>query len=277
MDRCSYFIKNKAIFGGYPDQNTVDEFEKLGVRYFIDLTHSNESKITPYITNFTYINYPITDHYIPTDLFSFSKFITRICKIIRNLNDKELAFIHCKGGHGRSGVVVAAVLCYIFKLTPKESLEYTNRCHGKRLIMKDKWRKIGSPQTFLQKRFVYKFFENLLFNRYNTYGLSIYIESPINVPDLGIFNSSDEALQEYNKQFDTDTLDEYKNMKYILKLKFEQNEEIKKNLLNTGLRPIIYYTKNDNLCGIVTNENSGENMLGKILSEIRHEYYEKEL
>lgn len=109
------------------------------------------------------------------------------------------------------------------------------------------------------------------------YGLSIYTESPINVPDLGIFNSTDEALQEYNKQFDTDTLDEYKNMKYILKLKFEQNEEIKKNLLNTGLRPIIYYTKNDNLWGIVTNENSGENMLGKILSEIRHEYYEKEL
>ena len=189
MDRCSYFIKNTAIFGGYPDQNTVNEFEELGVKYFIDLTFNTESKITPYTTKYTYINYPIMDHYIPTDLYQFSRFILKVSKIIQELEAETKIFIHCRGGHGRAGVVISCLLCNIFNLSPKESLEYTNKCHSKRLVMKEKWRKIGSPQTFLQKRFVYKFFEDLLFNRFNTYGLSIYSNHPINVPELGIFPS----------------------------------------------------------------------------------------
>ena len=274
MDKCSYFIKNTAIFGGYPDQNTVNEFEDLGVKYFIDLTHSNESKITPYTTKYTYINFPIVDHYIPTDLNLFTRLILKITKIILNLDAKTKIFIHCKGGHGRAGVVISCLLCNIFNLSPKDALEYTNKCHSKRLIMKEKWRKIGSPQTFLQKRFVYKFFENLMFNRYNNYGLSIYSKHPINVPNLGIFQTVDEAFVEYNKTFSKDELDEYKNMEYLIKLKFDQHEDIKKNLLNTGLRPLIYYTKNDDYWGIIVDENSGKNMLGKILMDLRNFYYE---
>jgi hypothetical protein len=197
-----------------------------------------------------------------------------VSKIILNIDAKTKIFIHCKGGHGRSGVVISCLLCNIFNLTPKESLEYTNKCHSKRLVMKDKWRKIGSPQTFLQKRFVYKFFENLLFNKYNMYGLSIYSKHPVDVPNLGIFQTADEAFVEYNKTFSKDELDEYKNMLYITTLKFDQNDDIKKNLVNTGLRPFIYCTKNDDYWGVVNLDVLGRNMLGKILVEIRNSYYE---
>ena len=34
----SYFIENKALFGSYLTSDDVRYFEKIGVRYFIDLT-----------------------------------------------------------------------------------------------------------------------------------------------------------------------------------------------------------------------------------------------
>ena len=38
MNYCSYFIKDKALFGSYPTQQSVEELEQEGVRYFVDLT-----------------------------------------------------------------------------------------------------------------------------------------------------------------------------------------------------------------------------------------------
>ena len=33
MDRSSYFIKDKALFGSYPTQSAIQELENEGVRY----------------------------------------------------------------------------------------------------------------------------------------------------------------------------------------------------------------------------------------------------
>ena len=47
MDYCSYFIKDKAIFGSFPTQESVYELENEGVKYFVDLTDNDkEKKIT---------------------------------------------------------------------------------------------------------------------------------------------------------------------------------------------------------------------------------------
>ena len=75
MEKCSYFIKNVGLFGSFPSQDAVNELEKNGVKYFIDLTIKDEDKTTPYITNHTYINFPIPDRKVPEDRKSFSKFI----------------------------------------------------------------------------------------------------------------------------------------------------------------------------------------------------------
>jgi hypothetical protein len=77
MERVSYFIKDKALFGGYPNQELVNELENLGVKYFIDLTFSNEKKIIKFYTNQKYINFPIKDQKLPIDLNKFSIFIKK--------------------------------------------------------------------------------------------------------------------------------------------------------------------------------------------------------
>lgn len=306
MDRCSYFIKNRAMFGSFPTQEAVNELEREGVRFFINLTYNHEKKITPYKTNYEYINFPIPDQRTPPNWDIFAKFILQISKIIVHLKPRELVYIHCKGGHGRSGVVVACLLCYIFNMSPNDALEHTTKCHSNRSIMRDKWRKIGSPQTRLQKTFVHKFFEPLYFHRayrngYTT-GFSNFSLHPVTHPDLGTFPTSEAAFHackdpnnvEYvNKQKNTKTPAQAKFlgkkanlpidwndkkdyvMIHILRLKISQHDTIKTNLLNTGLRPIIEHTRGDSYWGD-GGDGSGQNKLGKILTKLRNELYIKE-
>jgi ribA/ribD-fused uncharacterized protein len=304
MDNCSYFIKDKAIFGSFPTQKIIHELENLGVRYFIDLTTEEEKKrkIIPYTTKYTYINFPIVDRHIPIDLHAYAKFILRICNIIETTND--LIYLSCRGGHGRSGVVVATILCHKFGLSPEEALQQTTIYHSNRRILKDKWRKIGSPQTYTQKKFIFKFCIPLRFYRTykhtNTYGFSIYSNHTVYIEGIGTFPTAESAFQAHkdlnniahinsqlkvktvlmakhlgNKIIPREDWEEVKIgiMERILQLKFDQHDDIRENLLNTGLRPLVEHTKDDSFWGD-GGDGSGQNNLGKILTKIRNRYYE---
>ena len=157
MDTCSYFINNKALFGGFPSQEKIDILEKMGVIYFVNLTVPGERGVVEYKTVHTKINYPIRDYSVPINTAEYKKFIARLCDIINSLKDGEKIYIHCKGGHGRCGVVVASILCIHHNIDSEHSLHLTNKYQSDRKIMREKWRMIGSPQTLEQKNFVRNF------------------------------------------------------------------------------------------------------------------------
>jgi len=306
MDRSSYFIKNRALFGSFPTQEAVEELENEGVRFFVDLTFPDERKIVPYTTRYNYISFPILDRHTPDDHIKFACFIIKISTIIRQLKNVELLYVHCKGGHGRSGVVVAILLCYMFGLNPEQSLEHTTRYHSKRSIMRDKWRAIGSPQTIQQKNFVFQFCKPINFCRnYKnglTAGFSNFSFHSVTVKDLGVFLSAEAAIQAYKDSDNTEYVDKlqnisnpllaknlgqkivltknwdsciYKLMLKILKAKFDQNPEIKINLLNTNLRPIVYHYKDTNYWSTDNIDETKENLLGKQLIKLREIYYKE--
>jgi len=303
MDTASFFIKHRALFGSYPCQESVNELENLGVRYFVDLTYPGENKIVDYTTNYTYIRYPIPDRRIPEDWKSFTKFLLRISRTIRHLKynedtDKhELLYLHCKGGHGRSGVVVACLLCHLGKYTPEKSLELTSQYHYNRKTMRSHWRTMGSPQFCTQKKFVHMFFESLYFFRaYKfgyTMGMSNFTSHSVET-ELGIFPTSEAAFQAYKDPGNEEYVQQQKdsktpmyskqigmkcnlredwheirdNLMYkVIRLKFEQHEDIRENLLKTGLRPIIEKPINDNY----TYTYKHKNRLGEILVQVRKE------
>lgn len=301
MERSSYFIDNKALFGSYPLQEQVNKFESMGVRYFVDLTCEGEKKIIPYKTRYNYLRYPIPDRRVPTNWGSFSSFVMKVGKIVRKLGSKESVYIHCKGGHGRSGVLVACLLCYLYGMDPSEALSETSLCHGRRVEMREKWRKMGSPQTRSQKHFVSKFFEPLcVYNNYTKYfssGFSNDAAISVMVPGFGLFPTAASAFNAFKNPVDTeyvkklelvtdiedinDIISEYPDdkewckireevMYKVLKLKFGQNDVIRSQLLNTGLRPIIVRTT-DLYWGKL--DNSGKNMLGKMLVKLRKKLY----
>ena len=281
MDNASYFIKNKSLFGSFPTQESVEELENNGVVYFVDLTDiSKEKNIKNYKTQFTYINYPIEDNHIPTDLVTFSSFIIYISNIIKKLKNTEKVYIHCRGGHSRSAIVVACILCYIFNLTASESLDYTTKCHSSRVNLRDRWRKLSAPQSSLQKKFVYKFLEPVVFYKYNkqnifTYSFSIFSQHEVVLNDKSqiYLNVKDAYDTEIIKYDNIDEKTKIKVMKNILKIKFENNKEMYNILINTHIKPIIYGIKDDSFWGEC--DGKGKNMLGKILMKIRNEYYEQ--
>lgn len=325
MERCSYFIEHKALFGSFPDQHTVDALEREGVRYFIDLTENEEeflvlpqvvdpvgglstTKKIPYRTKYAYLHYPIKDRQIPSDWADFARLILRVCNIIKNLSEGEKIYIHCKGGHGRSGIVVASILCVYNKWHPIAALKHTSECHARRPIMRDKWRRLGSPQSKYQKNFVLKFFRHLYYDdnqyenrRFSEYGnvrdfLGLANTSPhfVLLPDLGFFTNAHLAFQAYRdptneayvqnlregkfcpnmiKEAPKDWEEKKSDYMYtVLEAKFKQHEGIRRNLMNTGLRTLV----KDSIdiywgCGNGPN-GRGKNMHGRILMALREKF-----
>lgn len=302
MDRASYFIDNKCLFGSYPSKESVSELEKNNVKYFVDLTLASEKKIIPYKTNYTYISYPIHDHQIPANKITFAKFIMKLVNIIKNnCSSTNKMYIHCKGGHGRAGIVVSVLLSYINQISPEDALKLTAIYHSKRKTLKEKWKKVGSPQTSQQKNFVYHFckpiyFFNITKNETDNISmLSNFSKCEIKM-NHGTFMSAEAAIQSFKALHDNDYITKQINSKSgrlsklmgdrikppcdwennkrdivykVLKIKFTTNEAAKSVLLDTQLCKII--NKTDDTYWGVNFHNNGLNMLGKILYEIREE------
>ena len=174
METCSYFIENKALFGGYPNHKQFEELINNKVVCFVDLiTKAERDNLNVYDTsNIQYMNYDIKDRFIPEDIYKFIKFIHKISLVINNLKDEDKIYIHCKGGHGRAGIIVSCLLCYLYKYSSDTSLELTNKYHNNRKTMKEKWRIVGSPQTDRQKEFIRRLFKPIYLDKIhlkNTY------------------------------------------------------------------------------------------------------------
>ena len=164
MNKSSYFIPDKALFGSYPSQVSVEELEKEGVCLFVNLTEGIENLEKYKLSSKSrIISFPIPDRKIPGNMIDFSLFIMKIINKLINLKANEKIYVHCKGGHGRAGIVVACILCYYYNIEPAKALELTTQYHSQRKEMRAKWRTIGSPQTNRQKQFVIKMFEPLRF------------------------------------------------------------------------------------------------------------------
>jgi hypothetical protein len=90
----------------------------------------------------------------------------------------ENIYIHCTGGHGRTGTISAILLCLLYKITPKEALEYVQYSHDQRMAdygnynytklitdntLKNKFAlgQVPSPQTSDQREQVIRIIKNL--------------------------------------------------------------------------------------------------------------------
>ncbi len=273
MDNSTYFIENKALFGSYPTNEDVKYFESIGVKYFVDLTEID--KLPPYelSINSVFIKYPIPDMKIPTNNLQFCSFLVYLENIIRK-NDGYKMYIHCRGGNGRAGIVVACLLARYQSLTALDALQLTLKYHSERKNLKLKWKLIGAPQTIWQKNFVIKiftpfcFYKDVLFG--NKYGFVPYSKIPIVINNT-IYHDSQSAYKSLIQDMPFASQDDiYNCMKYVQTLKIQQCPILLENLLHTNLRPILYCNSHDKFWGIDKIGN-GNNYLGKILSELRDE------
>ena len=95
-----------------------------------------ETKYTEYLhlfknsENLEFLQVDIDDNKVP----SYREFIVSVTKILTYLKDGRNVYIHCHGGHGRTGLYVIAILACVYKeLRTKElALHYAQHTHDLR-------------------------------------------------------------------------------------------------------------------------------------------------
>jgi protein-tyrosine phosphatase len=130
----SNWLTDKICVGGYP--KTRFELERLikeGINVFICLNGSDKSEFYKYecqlTSGKTYINEPIEDLNITTD-----EKIRELCeRIVIRIRNGDKVYIHCTGGHGRTGTVAAVVLYMLYKLPIQQIYDYLQFSHDQRV------------------------------------------------------------------------------------------------------------------------------------------------
>lgn len=133
---------------------------KIKIDHYIDLTEKMERKkdalSSPRLERHqTYKNFPIKDR-CATSLEELQAIAGYI------LDLEGVVYIYCKGGHGRSGLVAAAVHGYRNGMNGSEALQEVNReWHAQRDLTKlrPNVRQLGSPQTRKQKGIVKEYLD----------------------------------------------------------------------------------------------------------------------
>lgn len=162
MDTGFYsFIRQdpRLLFGGYPTGSQVDYLKSIGVKYFIDLTTPYEKKkLSSYECGVVYVNFPIKDNFIPYDMNLFQEFLIWLVFTISVMKENERIYIHCKGGHGRSGMIMCCILCNLYHLSPEQSIQEVSQSHQDRPLLSSKWKTRLCPSNDIQRMFVHRLY-----------------------------------------------------------------------------------------------------------------------
>eukprot|EP01128_Nolandella_sp_AFSM9_P006911 TRINITY_DN3655_c0_g1_i1.p1 TRINITY_DN3655_c0_g1~~TRINITY_DN3655_c0_g1_i1.p1 ORF type:complete len:263 (-),score=34.61 TRINITY_DN3655_c0_g1_i1:79-843(-) len=101
----------------------------------------------------SFLKFPINDQSIAQD----SEVKECIDGLLKKLEAHELVYIHCWGGHGRTGTLVSLLLGIVYDLDPNVALYLCNEYHSKRTRARSR-----SPQSVSQ----YKQVRRLLAERW---------------------------------------------------------------------------------------------------------------
>lgn len=162
----SYYIGCSHIFAGeYPGdknnetaENKIRHMLHFGVRHFIDLTE--EGELRPYNqllpADVTYDRFPIRDVSVPKSVADVYHLTGRIKELAKR--DDGFVYIHCWGGVGRSGTIVACLLAEDME-EPKP--EYVLKKLRNRFSEMPKSSRRVTPETKEQETFIGQYIESI--------------------------------------------------------------------------------------------------------------------
>jgi protein-tyrosine phosphatase len=140
----NWVLKDKLLVGCYPydtkeKKNYFNTLLRVGITDFISLQTEGElDRLEPYFPFNSdenqyekFYNFPIPDRKIVSDKETLL-YLKDIVDIITE--SESVVYLHCLGGHGRTGVLVSLILSYFFALQPEEALDYTQTLHDSRWL-----------------------------------------------------------------------------------------------------------------------------------------------
>lgn len=269
-DWISCLIKNKIYFGPFPNQNMIDKMIEEKFDIIVNLTMDNENifqfqdteekNIEIYkLPKQMYISYQIKDNDTPQCPLSYSSFISKLYNLYNQ--DKKI-YIHCRGGHGRSGMVSVSLLLNIYPTKNiKEIIDTVNKSHTDRIILRSKWKKKQAPFNYTQYLFLLRVHKNIYINNNNKYYGWLIFNEPFLYKNINFYNIYDFFINEnFNDKEKLDFLKTY------FTEKISSNKEIEYKFHLTYLKRIILTDCDDSkFCDIYSNT----------LYSIRNSYFQK--
>lgn len=161
----SYRVAGNVFAGEYPGdkygekaETKIRQMVHFGVRHFVDLTE--EGELNPYAQllpdDCTYTRFPIRDVSVPKSVDEVERWVYKIQELSRR-NDGYV-YIHCWGGVGRTGTIVA---CYLAERMNEPTFEdVLGSLRDKFSIMPKSSHRI-TPETKEQEVFIAKYVEGV--------------------------------------------------------------------------------------------------------------------
>ncbi len=157
--RNSYKVDERIYAGEYPatsdeklGRKEIMRFTRFGITHFINLTESGE--LSPYTQwlheGQTHIRFAIKDCGTPNSTDAVAELLKTVTTILKD--KKNRIYIHCRGGIGRTGTIVA---CYYAMLLKEYTLAYNLLERQFSQFPKSAYR--NTPETIEQKRFIMQF------------------------------------------------------------------------------------------------------------------------
>ena len=236
-DWISCLISNSVYFGAYPTPDMIDILKEKEFTHIINLTENeyphNDSSIK-------FIHYPIIDHSIPEDPMTYCKLIYDLKLLV--LTGNKL-YIHCRGGHGRSGMLSASLWFVSNSIKIDEAIEYVNKCHTNRVVLREKWRGRKFPFNYKQFIFLQRMHKCIYIGTdYFSWILPKYYEIGDKLYKI------DEYFELVNDQKD----EQFQELFYFFFKRFSENNEYRLRFQLTYLKSFVY-EKNKHISQQINN------------------------
>lgn len=268
-DWISCLHKDKLYFGPFPNQLMIDKLIEEKFDVIVNLTmddeevlkHTEDKDVIGYkVSKNKYISYQIKDNDVPLCPISYCSFILKLYDLYKN--NKKI-YIHCRGGHGRSGMVSTSLMLVINpEQNIKDTIDDVNKSHINRVILRDKWKNKNTPFNYNQYSFLLKIHRNIYININNRYYLWLIFNEKVNYENKDFYNIYEFFIND-NINIDTKLI----FLKQYFTDKIKTNKDIECKLCLTYLRRIILTDcTNKSFC----------DMYSKLLYEIRDSYFLKD-
>ncbi|MBQ0020782.1 MAG: ADP-ribosylglycohydrolase family protein [Bacteroidales bacterium] len=160
----SYAVNEWLYAGEYPGHSNADkamlklrQFKRFGITHFIDLTEEGELQpYQPLLSGIQYMRFPIVDQNVPESIEA----VKHLIKTIRQVHHDDVhnrVYIHCWGGVGRTGTIVACYLTTVLGTDYEATIKALDRLWAE--CPKSATR--VSPETSSQHRFIADFIAHL--------------------------------------------------------------------------------------------------------------------
>ena len=138
-------VDDNIYFGKYPDESILQTLSNLNITTILDLTHFFENLPSYKVPDtMKRLHFEIVDRGVEDD----DKVLELIDGIISS--QSYPIYIHCKRGHGRSGMIASVLYGKMNNKTGEESIDYIKKCHEKRTVVSKRVRMLNTPMNDTQ-------------------------------------------------------------------------------------------------------------------------------